>query len=79
MTVLTTLFEDRRLDMENRLHAAEAALNVERKRREVAERCLADVERECRAPFVVPALLQTFMKISQLGERDARDGIGRER
>jgi hypothetical protein len=61
--------------MENRLQAAEASLIVERKRREVAEKSLADVERECRAPFIVPALLQTFVKISQLGTGDAFDGI----
>jgi hypothetical protein len=62
--------------MENRLQTVEAALAVEKKGREVAEKSLADVERECRAPFVVPALLQTFMKISQIGNSpNALDGI----
>jgi hypothetical protein len=61
--------------MENRLQVAEAALVIERKKREVAEKCLEDVERECRAPFVVPGLLQTFVKISQLGKGDAFGGI----
>ncbi|KAI9456599.1 hypothetical protein HD554DRAFT_1845477 [Boletus coccyginus] len=44
----------------------EAELRVERARRVRAERVLSDVERECRAPFVVPALLQAFMSISEL-------------
>lgn len=44
----------------------EAELRTERMRRVRAERALSDVERECRAPFVVPALYQAFMKISEL-------------
>jgi hypothetical protein len=47
----------------------EAELKAERARRaraERAERALSDVERECRAPFVVPALFQAFLSISEL-------------
>ena len=64
--------------MENRLQAIEAALTVEQKKREVAEKSLADVERECRAPFVIPALLQTFMKISQIANGpNALEGVSK--
>jgi len=48
------------------LQALEAELSVERARRVRAERALNDVERECRAPFVVPALFQAFVSISEL-------------
>ncbi|TFK36251.1 hypothetical protein BDQ12DRAFT_687089 [Crucibulum laeve] len=41
----------------------------ERRRRLEAENALADVERECRAPFVVPALLDAFMSVSKLTTR----------
>lgn len=44
----------------------EAELKTERARRVRAERALSDVERECRAPFVVPALFQAFVSISEL-------------
>ncbi|KIJ16207.1 hypothetical protein PAXINDRAFT_32807, partial [Paxillus involutus ATCC 200175] len=43
-----------------------AELRQERTDRIRAERALHDVERECRAPFVVPALFQAFMNISDL-------------
>ena len=48
------------------LSRVEADLRAERSRRVSAERALSDVERECRAPFVVPALYQAFMSISEL-------------
>lgn len=44
----------------------EAELRTERARRVRAEQSLNDVERECRAPFVVPALFQAFISISEL-------------
>ncbi|KAF9235485.1 hypothetical protein BU15DRAFT_64838 [Melanogaster broomeanus] len=44
----------------------EAELRHERTLRLRAERALHEVEKECRAPFVVPALLQAFMNISEL-------------
>ncbi|KAF8838178.1 hypothetical protein BDN67DRAFT_1013282 [Paxillus ammoniavirescens] len=43
-----------------------AELRQERIHRIRAERALHDVERECREPFVVPALFQAFMNISEL-------------
>ncbi|KAF9223112.1 hypothetical protein BS17DRAFT_706581, partial [Gyrodon lividus] len=43
-----------------------AELQQERTNRIRAESALHDVERECRAPFVVPALLQAFLSISEL-------------
>lgn len=46
----------------------EADMRVERARRMRAERVLSDVERECRTPFVVPALFQAFMSISELSD-----------
>ncbi|KAF8444022.1 hypothetical protein L210DRAFT_864828 [Boletus edulis BED1] len=45
---------------------SEADVRAERARRLRAERALSDVERECTAPFVVPALFQAFMSISEL-------------
>ncbi|KIK98633.1 hypothetical protein PAXRUDRAFT_31060 [Paxillus rubicundulus Ve08.2h10] len=43
-----------------------AELRQERTDRLRAERALRDVERECREPFVVPALFQAFMNIAEL-------------
>jgi hypothetical protein len=42
---------------------------AERQRREEAETALADVRRECRQPFVVPSLLDTFVELSRLTTR----------
>jgi hypothetical protein len=52
--------------MELQLQAAQLKLEMERERRAAAEQSLKDVERECRGPFVVPALLKAFIKISEL-------------
>ncbi|KAJ7054190.1 hypothetical protein C8F01DRAFT_498692 [Mycena amicta] len=49
-----------------RLLRVEAQLAEERSRRKEAERFADDVRRECRAPFVVPALLDAFAEISKL-------------
>ncbi|KAH9918492.1 uncharacterized protein B0H18DRAFT_1198584 [Fomitopsis serialis] len=46
--------------------AAERALRDERRRRELAEADVADVGRECKAPFVVPALVDAFLQMSRL-------------
>ncbi|KAI6008611.1 hypothetical protein EDC04DRAFT_877248 [Pisolithus marmoratus] len=51
---------------EMRLAAKETELREERERRTRAEKALEEVERECRAPFVVPALFRAFMTISEL-------------
>ncbi|KIJ62300.1 hypothetical protein HYDPIDRAFT_114795 [Hydnomerulius pinastri MD-312] len=53
-------------DARVRLSQTEAELRQERVKRLRAERALHDVERECRAPFVVPALFQAFMSLSEL-------------
>jgi hypothetical protein len=44
----------------------EQDLKEERRRRMYAEATLKDVERECREPFVVPALLDAFITISKI-------------
>ncbi|KAG8221484.1 hypothetical protein J3R82DRAFT_1697 [Butyriboletus roseoflavus] len=57
---------DRNGVSQDELLRLEAELRAERTRRVRAERALSDVERECRAPFVVPALYQAFIRISEL-------------
>jgi hypothetical protein len=52
--------------MELQLQAVHLKLEVERNKRAIAEQSLMDVERERKEPFVVPALLKAFIKISQL-------------
>ncbi|KAF9268250.1 hypothetical protein L218DRAFT_604219 [Marasmius fiardii PR-910] len=52
--------------LEARLQLAEKQLKEERRRREAAEDSLKDVQRECREPFVVPALMDAFLAISNL-------------
>ncbi|KAK7030412.1 hypothetical protein VNI00_014156 [Paramarasmius palmivorus] len=49
-----------------RLKMIEKQLDEERRRRKVAEEGLKDVERECREPFVVPALLEAFLTLSNM-------------
>lgn len=44
----------------------EKELGVERAKRREMEAVLKDVERERKSPFVVPALLEAFIKISQV-------------
>ena len=44
----------------------EQQLKQERRRRMEAEATLKDIERECREPFVVPALLDAFITISKI-------------
>lgn len=48
--------------------AAELQLAAERERRELAESAVEDAQRECTAPFVIPALMDAFIKISQLSD-----------
>ncbi|KZT18408.1 hypothetical protein NEOLEDRAFT_1080356, partial [Neolentinus lepideus HHB14362 ss-1] len=48
--------------------AAEARLAEEQARRTTAELAISDVERECRAPFIVPALMRAFLDISKLSD-----------
>lgn len=44
----------------------EKELDQERKKRIEAENILNDVERECRTPFVVPAMIEAFKTISRV-------------
>ncbi|KAJ8588709.1 hypothetical protein M405DRAFT_739797, partial [Rhizopogon salebrosus TDB-379] len=53
-------------DLEDRLAEVENALQGEKIKRLRAERSLNEIEKECRAPFVVPALLRAFLNISEL-------------
>ena len=48
--------------------AAEVALAVERQRRKLAEGAVEDAKRERAAPFVIPALMDSFRKIAQLSD-----------
>jgi hypothetical protein len=52
--------------LKTRLQLAEHDLQAEKRRRIEAEESLRDVERECREPFVVPALLEAFVELSKL-------------
>lgn len=64
--ILVGAFAARRQDLIQRLQAAEDALDSERKKRMIAEGQLVAVEKECKAPFVVPALLRAFLKLSEV-------------
>jgi hypothetical protein len=54
------------LNVATKLQDAELSLQAERKRRVEAEQALEDIERECKEPFIVPALLKAFINISKL-------------
>jgi hypothetical protein len=54
------------LALESRIQTLESELRNERRRRIEAEATLKDIERECREPFVVPKLLQSFVAISKM-------------
>ncbi|KAG2346454.1 hypothetical protein BDR05DRAFT_959354 [Suillus weaverae] len=56
--------------LEARLIRLETELQQERTQRLRAERMLGEVEKECRVPFVVPALFQAFCRISELGHHE---------
>ncbi|KAF9479138.1 hypothetical protein BDN70DRAFT_709834 [Pholiota conissans] len=49
-----------------RRQTAEDAIEEERTKRRAAEVAIADIRRECRAPFVVPSLVDAFMELSRL-------------
>lgn len=55
--------------LKTRLEKIESELASERRRRVEAEQSLDDIQRECREPFVVPALLDAFITISKLTTR----------
>lgn len=52
--------------LKTRLQAVEKTLKEERRRRMDAEATLKDIQRECREPFVVPALLDAFITVSKI-------------
>ncbi|KAK0199744.1 hypothetical protein DFS33DRAFT_1364705 [Desarmillaria ectypa] len=49
-----------------RLKALEAEIEVERQKRHEYELVLGDIRRECKAPFIVPSLLDAFVEVSKL-------------
>ncbi|KAL0580897.1 hypothetical protein V5O48_001091 [Marasmius crinis-equi] len=61
------------LVLKARLKLAEQQLEEERTRRKAAEDLLNDVQRECKQPFVVPALLDAFVMISNLSSEAVLD------
>jgi len=52
--------------LEERLKKLEQELAAERRLRLEAEAIVEDIRRECKAPFVVPGLLDAFIKLSRL-------------
>ena len=64
--------------LEARLQMVELELKNERRKRREAEEALRDVQRECKEPFVVSALLNAFIGISQL-TTDALNCDGKEK
>ncbi|KAJ6598216.1 hypothetical protein DFH09DRAFT_1131290 [Mycena vulgaris] len=60
--------------MRARIEQLEGELQVERAKRRRLEGIVEDVRRECRAPFVVPALLDAFVEISRLTNETLEDG-----
>ncbi|OAX39327.1 hypothetical protein K503DRAFT_96729 [Rhizopogon vinicolor AM-OR11-026] len=54
-------------DLQAQLMLVEIELQQEKIQRLRAERTLEEVEKECRSPFVVPALFQAFRKILDVG------------
>lgn len=44
----------------------ETALDAERTERIELENVVKDIERECKSPFIVPALLDTFIQVSRV-------------
>ena len=49
--------------------AAQNALAEEQRSRRCAEAALEDVRRECRAPFVVPAVVDALLRISNFSDK----------
>jgi len=60
------MFGDYLEALKTRLKEVERDLENERHMRLKAEASLQDIRRECKAPFVVPALLDAFISISNL-------------
>ncbi|TFK87192.1 hypothetical protein K466DRAFT_575950 [Polyporus arcularius HHB13444] len=62
---ITALREELTREQQTR-KVSEALLRAERVRRAEVENMMKDATRECKQPFVVPALLDAFMKIGQM-------------
>ena len=58
--------------MEGRIRKLEQDLDAERKMRLEAEDVVSDIRRECKAPFIVPGLLDAFIKLSRLTTQATR-------
>lgn len=52
----------------------EHELQEERQKRKDAEDAIQDVRRECRAPFIVPSLLDAFVELSRLTSKATQSG-----
>lgn len=63
------------LALTTHLWVMENEIAAERRRRIEIEDTLRDVERECREPFVVPALLDAFAVISKLTSKALTDDV----
>lgn len=57
-----------------RIQHLEGALQDERAKRRRLEGIVEDIRRECREPFVVPALLDAFVEISKLTNEAMEEG-----
>ena len=58
--------------MEGRIRKLEQDLDNERRMRLEAEDVVRDIRRECKAPFIVPGLLDAFVKLSRLTTQATR-------
>ena len=74
-TLITALREELSREQQSR-RVQEALLRAERLRRTEVETMMHDTSRECKQPFVVPALLDAFMKIGQMTGDAIKDAHG---
>ncbi|KAI0708091.1 hypothetical protein C8T65DRAFT_708608 [Cerioporus squamosus] len=72
---ITALREELNREQQTR-KVSEALLRAERVRRAEVENMMKDATRECQQPFVVPALLDAFMKIGQMTGDALKDANG---
>jgi len=64
-----------RIATKTRLQMVERELREERMQRIRAEDALKDIQRECREPFVVPALFEAFLLISNVTSQAMDTGV----
>lgn len=72
---ITALREELSREQQSR-RVQEALLRAERLRRSEVESMMNDTTRECKQPFVVPALLEAFLKIQQMTGDALKDSHG---